>query len=605
LLGLDALLPLGLGDGLFETAPVLLTLWAPRRWQTLAIAALASVCVLVGLFVSPHGVAFDIALLNRTLAIMTIWATAGVMVLYKRSEEHALAQEREAGQHLARVVEAAPDAMFVTDREGVIRLSNSNASRLFGCSPTELTGRRLPDLLAEPCRPDEQVRRSSLSDPDAPASVPPFESWGLRADGEEIALEVCMSVIRAEEPMLIVSALRDITTRKQLEERLRHVQKMEAVGRLAGGVAHDFNNLLTVIMSYADFIRSSATPGSRTYGDINEVLQTAKRAQQLTGQLLAFSRRQVMKPELVNLNELVRSVHQMLDRVLGEDVSLVTVTDPELWLVRVDPTHVEQVLLNLVVNARDAMPGGGKLTIETANVRLDERYVGEHPKMQLGDFVVVAVTDTGTGMTDEVKARLFEPFFTTKERGRGTGLGLATCYGLVTQAGGRIWVYSEIGRGTTFKIYLPRAHGVAAKPASRAHEPAPRGGDETILLVEDEPAIRQAAERALVQAGYTVLSAETGAAALHKSRANEGPIHLLLTDVVMPEMSGKDLASQLASERPELKVLYMSGYTDNAIVHDGTLDPDVLFLQKPFVPVTLLARVRAALDGAVSGKNGA
>jgi PAS domain S-box-containing protein len=391
-----------------------------------------------------------------------------------------------------------------------------------------------------------------------------------------------------------VWSYRDVSERKRLEQQLRQAQKMEAVGRLAGGIAHDFNNLLNVIIGYTYLLQSRLKPGDPLRANVEQVVQAADRATALTRQLLAFSRKQVLQLEVLDVNDVVAGMGKMLPRLIGEDIDLRIVAETPLGCIKADPGQIEQVIMNLVINARDAMPAGGKLTIETSNVYLDENYARQHA-IAPGHYVMLAVSDTGHGMDAETRARIFEPFFTTKESGKGTGLGLATVYGIVSQSGGHIWVYSEVGHGTTFKIYLPRAE----EPA-REHHPAlvvePAGpGSETILLVEDEASMRKLLVEVLQHKGYNVLAAEDGARALEISRKYTGIIHLLITDVVMPAMRGEQLAEQLKQERPETRVMFMSGYTDKALAHSGVLQEDTILLQKPFTPDVLLRRVRQLL----------
>ncbi len=390
----------------------------------------------------------------------------------------------------------------------------------------------------------------------------------------------------------------DVTEHRLLEEQLRQSQKMEAVGRLAGGIAHDFNNLLMVISGYSEFLleRLGAEPQLR--GPAQEIASAAERASSLTRQLLAFSRKQMLAPRIVNLNDVATENIKMLTRMIGEDIDLVMVPSPNLWPVRADAGQIEQVIMNLAVNARDAMPSGGKLTIETSNVTLDDEYARFHAPLRPGDYVMVAISDTGNGMDNETQSHIFEPFFTTKGT-KGTGLGLSTVYGIVKQSGGYIWVHSEVGRGTTFKIYLPRvaspgetAMPVAAPVEYRKVEP----GTETILLVEDEANLRYLARQYLEKQGYKVIEAADGAVAMQIAVAHEGIIHLLLTDVIMPGMNGRELAQRISEIRPNAKVLYMSGYTENVIGHNGMLDAGVRLLQKPFNLRDLKSKVREVLD---------
>jgi signal transduction histidine kinase/DNA-binding response OmpR family regulator len=384
--------------------------------------------------------------------------------------------------------------------------------------------------------------------------------------------------------------------RQRLEEQYHQAQKMEAVGQLTAGIAHDFNNLLTAINGFAELTQFELSPDDPLQKSLSKILDSGRRAADLVRQLLAFSRKQILEPKVLDLNQVVAETDMMLQRIIGEHIELKTSLAPGLWPVEVDPTQIGQVIVNLAVNAQDAMPKGGSLTIETANVVLDEDYVADHLGAEPGEYVLLSVSDTGIGMSREVKAHIFEPFFTTKERGRGTGLGLATVYGIVKQSGGHIWVYSEEEVGTTFKIYLPRAEG-AARPLTRPEmrEPLP-GGEETILLVEDDAGVRDLARHVLQSQGYTLLEAENGQEALHLVARHPGVVHLLLTDVVMPGMSGRDLAEQLAQAHPNLKTLFMSGYADDMIAHHGVLDPGTPFLQKPFSLMALARKVRAVLD---------
>ncbi|HLZ12373.1 MAG TPA: ATP-binding protein [Candidatus Acidoferrum sp.] len=386
----------------------------------------------------------------------------------------------------------------------------------------------------------------------------------------------------------------------RLEEsrtQLRQAQKMEAIGRLAGGIAHDFNNLLTVIRGYSRLLLDRA-PAAEFRSGLERIDDAADRAASLTSQLLAFSRRQVLQPKVFNLNELVQNLEKMLRRLISEDIDMRTILDAQLGSVRADRTQMEQVILNLVVNARDAMPTGGKLTIETANVSLDESYASRHQTVQKGHYVSLAVSDTGAGIAAENLTRIFEPFFTTKEIGKGTGLGLSMVYGIVKQSGGNIWVYSEPGRGTSFKVYLPLVAAPAdSLPFDQAHASTHRGA-ETILLVEDDEQVRELASEALSAAGYTPLVADTPQAAISICRDRAERIDLLLTDVVMPGIGGRELATQLTALRSGLRVLYMSGYTPQAILHHGELEANTFFIQKPFTPSSLAAKIREVLDQA-------
>ena len=388
---------------------------------------------------------------------------------------------------------------------------------------------------------------------------------------------------------------RDVTEQRHLEEQFRQSQKMEAVGQLAGGIAHDFNNLLTAILGNTQLLLRELPPGDSMHGDVEEIRKASERAASLTRQLLAYSRRQMLQPEVLDLNVVMAEMDKMLRRLIGEHIDLVAVFAPDLGRVRADPNQIEQVIVNLAVNARDAMPDGGKLTIATANVDLDETFAQAHLGSVPGSYAMLAVTDTGVGMDATVRAHLFEPFFTTKEVGRGTGLGLATVYGIVKQSGGYISVYSEPGHGSSFKIYLPRI-ATPAEPPAGAPKGGPAPGSETVLVVEDEPAVLTLSRRALESQGYVVLAASDADAALRVVERHGGMIHLLLTDVVMPGLSGRELADRLSAQRPGIRVLYMSGYPGDAVVQHGTLPLGSAFLQKPFSPDGLARKVRDVLD---------
>jgi PAS domain S-box-containing protein len=394
----------------------------------------------------------------------------------------------------------------------------------------------------------------------------------------------------------IVIAIRDITEYKRLEAQFLQSQKMEAIGVLAGGVAHDFNNLLNVINGYSELALEALDAHNPVSADIKQILDAGKRASSLTAQLLAFGRKQILQPEILDLNEIITQMSSMLRRLIGEDIDLAAITAKDLGMIHADPAKIQQIVMNLAVNARDAMPQGGKLTIETGNVDYGQDYVKEHPGSHTGAYVMMAISDNGFGMNAETKAHLFEPFYTTKGKGKGTGLGLATVYGIVKQSNGFIWVYSEEGKGTTFKVYFPRVEGQSTNIAVGEAKEQERAGTETLLLVEDEVAVRNLASRILRDRGYTVLEAGNGMEALRIAGEYPDEIHLVVTDVVMPGMSGSALVSQLEVVRPGIKALYISGYTDNAIVHHGILDSHIAFLEKPFSPNNLASKVREVLQ---------
>jgi two-component system cell cycle sensor histidine kinase/response regulator CckA len=391
---------------------------------------------------------------------------------------------------------------------------------------------------------------------------------------------------------------RNASERKRLtlEAQLLQAQKMESVGRLAGGVAHDFNNMLSVISGYAELALEKVDPGDPLHADLKEIQDAARRSAEITRQLVAFARKQTISPKVLDLNFTVEGMLNMLRRLIGEDIDLAWLPKARLWPVKMDPAQIDQILANLCVNARDAISGVGKITIETSNVTLDEAYCTDHAGFVPGEFVLLAVSDDGCGMDGEVQEKIFEPFFTTKGPGKGTGLGLATVYGIVKQNDGFINVYSEPGRGTTFKIYLPRHAGQEEVKAAQNFEQLPAGRGETVLIVEDEQAIILIATKMLDRLGYRVLTADTPSEAIRLAREFTGRIHLLLTDVVMPEMNGRELADELQTQHPEIKILFMSGYTSNVIAHQGVLDAGVDFIQKPLILKELALKIRAILD---------
>ena len=442
----------------------------------------------------------------------------------------------------------------------------------------------------------EAHRLGHPADPNAAPRM--MEVEYRRRDGSGVAREVCFQYVAVQEDEVIVVVARDVSERRRLELQLHHAQKMESIGRLAGGIAHDFNNVLTAIIGYNGMARAALPPEHAAIADLDEVRRAAERASALTRQLLAFARKQIIQPQLVSIDQLIHGVEPMLKPLIGEDVVVKFLPASDVWLVNVDPSQFQQIVLNLAVNARDAMPSGGTLRFETANVVLGAEYARNHPDVAPGEYVRLAVTDTGIGMDEQVQQHIFEPFYTTKTNGRGTGLGLATTHGIVRQSGGHIWLYSEPGRGTTFKIYLPRASdGVA--PASRVELPPAQAGWETVLVVEDEAMVRRFAVVALERLGYRALEAPDSESALETASAVAGPIHLLFTDVVMPRMNGHELATRIGERRPDVRVLYTSGYTDNTIAHQGVLEPGCAFLQKPYTAGELSAKVREVLDAPV------
>ncbi len=514
---------------------------------------------------------------------------------YKRSEQIL----RETEERYRLLFESNPQAMWVYDRESLAFLAvNEAASFHYGYSREEFLSMTIKDIRS----PEEvPVLLDNLSNE---GGVNAAGAWRHRKrDGANIDVEIISHplVFAGKNAKLVL--VNDITERKraeealrETEEQLRQSQKLEGVGQLAGGIAHDFNNLLTVITGFSALAMRGLQPEDPLLANLEEIKKAGDRAASLTRQLLAFSRRQVLQPKILNLDSVVSEMEKMLRRLIGEHIDLRAVLEPNLGSVKADPGQIEQIILNLAVNARDSMAEGGKLTIETDNVYLGEEYVKNHVGAQAGPHVMLAVSDTGSGMDQKTQARIFEPFFTTKELGKGTGLGLSTVYGIVKQSGGNIWVYSEVGRGTTFKVYLPRVDEGAQQYKRSSHLDEIFQGTETILLVEDEEMLRKLAQQTLRMYGYQVLDAADGKSAISLCLQHKGPIHLALTDVIMPGLSGREVANRLLELRPEMRVLFMSGYTDDAIVHQGALEEAANFIQKPFAPDSLARKVREVLD---------
>lgn len=516
------------------------------------------------------------------------------------------------------LLEAAPDAMVCVGRDGRIALVNVQAERLFGYRREELAGQPVEVLVPDALR---GMHAAQVADYVAAPRPRPMGAGlqlsGRRRDGSTFPAEISLSAIDVGKDILVTAAVRDVTERlaiqaererlrtqserDRMERQLQQSQRLESLGQLAGGVAHDFNNLLGVISSYAAFVAEEADrqgPGEAwdaVRADIEQVLRAADRAADLTHQLLSFARREVVQPRVLNLNETVTSVEQLLRRTLGEHVELMTVLSGDLSLVLADPGQIEQVLVNLAVNARDAMPGGGKLTIETANTEVDEAYGADRAGLAPGRYVAVKVSDTGTGMSAEVLNRAFEPFYSTKPKGEGSGLGLATVYGIITQVGGSTRIYSEPGIGTTISLLLP----VTDQAPSTRRQPPPRpapGRGEVVLIVEDEAALREVTRRILARNGYQVLVASNGYQAINLATASTQRLDVLLTDVVMPGMQGKEVAERIHRLRPEVRVLYMSGYTHGLLGVQGILEPGVHLIEKPFSEISLLAKLHVVLS---------
>ena len=504
------------------------------------------------------------------------------------------------------ILNAAGEGIFGLDQDGLITFVNPAAARLLQRDPNDLIG--TPHL--------ERTAGSGTDQPLAAESSPILAvlqdgqvrqvETGLFARGDGTPFPVRYTCAPIEDEGKIVGAVvtfQDVSALQEArealhrsEEQLRQAQKMEVVGQLAGGVAHDFNNLLTIITGYSDLLLNGAlSPDDPACELVGEIMKAGERAAALTRQLLAFSRKQVRTPKVLLLNAVVNDLEKMFRRLLGEDLSLSCVLAADLGLIHADSGQIEQVLLNLLVNARDAMPQGGQVTIETANVTLDEMYARTHPDVPSGQYILLAVTDNGCGMSAETQAHIFEPFFTTKGPGKGTGLGLATVYGVVKQSGGSIYVHSEPGCGASFQIYLPRVADAVVPEAGNIPSLRPRGR-ETLLLVEDDDSVRSLARTILCNSDYDVLEASGPTEALRCAKEHAGSIDMLVTDLVMPVMSGRVLSEHLTSLRPDIKVLYVSGYTDDAVVRNGLLEEEVAFLQKPFTPQALACKVREVLD---------
>jgi signal transduction histidine kinase/CheY-like chemotaxis protein len=518
---------------------------------------------------------------------------AGRVVVLRDITDHKRVEEglRKAEREKALILESISEIVTYQDRDLRIVWTNQAVDRTTSPTANGPVGQHCYEAWQQRDRPCEECpveKALNTGQPHGDRVVAPDQrTWSVRAypvrgAGDEIvgAVEVAL----------------DITERENLERQFLQAQRMEAVGRLAGGVAHDFNNLLTAILGYTSLLLSESGLAESTRADLQEIQQAAHRAASLTRQLLAFGRKQILQPRTLDLNAVVSNLAKMIRRLVGEDIELITELDPALGSVRADPGQIEQLIMNLIVNARDAMPHGGKLVLKTANLELDKTCDHGQADIEPGSYVMLAVSDTGLGMDRETLSRVFEPFFTTKEGGKGTGLGLSTVYGIVRQHGGTIWPYSEPGQGSTFKICLPRVDQVVDPQEANAAFIELLRGTETILLAEDEDGVRALTRTALQRYGYTVLEARDGVEAISICQQHEGPVHLLLTDVVMPGMSGRELAESLSPFRPETKVLYMSGHTDDAIVRHGILDSSVPFLQKPFAVGVLIYKVREVLE---------
>lgn len=575
-----------------------------REWWLWSSAVLVTLLLTLGIvsFVFPmvHPEGGDLHLPELPYAargLVGLVLLFDLYTVYQQLQIHRMSRRLIEGEELFRLItENAADMIAVVDAEGH-RLYNSPAyQRVLGYSPEEL---RLTSSL-EQIHPDDRSLVQEAAKEALSTGVGRRIEYRMRhKDGSWCALESTASTILDSdgkvEKLVIVN--RDITGRRRLQQQFHQAQKMEAVGRLSGGVAHDFNNLLGVIIGYGEILEEGVKKDDPLRDSVDEILRAGKQAAGLTRQLLAFSRQQVLEAKVLDLNVVITEVEKMLRRLIGEDIELTAVLEPGLGRVKADQGQIEQVILNMAVNARDAMPQGGKLSLETANVEIDEAFAQSSPyPVQTGPYVCLTVTDTGIGMDAATQAQVFEPFFTTKEKGKGTGLGLSMVYGVVKQSGGYINVFSEPGAGTTFKVYLPSVPETITSEQPRANLSNCLRGTETVLLVEDEDGLRTLTRNLLERSGYTVLVAKDGKEALQTSEQHKATIHLLLTDVVMPGMSGPILAQQLTQQRPEIKTVYMSGYTGKTVAGHAVLDPGSFFLMKPFTRESLASKIREALD---------
>ena len=516
--------------------------------------------------------------------------------LKERAEEleREAAERRRSAEKYRMVVEQASDGIMIVDREANIIEVNPRMLEMLGYSRDQFLELNVRDLIPK----EDQAADPVKTDLPQPSQILHKQRRFIRRDGGLGDMEVGIASL---EDGRILAIVRDVSERNRLEAQLRQSQKLEAVGRLAGGVAHDFNNLLTVILGHSDLAITTLSPNDRLRRDLEDIREAGARAAVLTNQLLAFSRKQMLQPKVLDCNTAIANMTKMLGRLISSNIEIMIKSEAELWRAKVDPGQLDQVILNLALNARDAMPLGGKLIIETANRQFEGEQFSGQQQIPPGHYVLLAVSDTGCGMDAETRSHLFEPFFTTKMQGKGTGLGLSTVYGIVRQSGGHIAVYSEPGHGTSVKVYLPRV-AAAGEVAATADEGAPLPvGAETILIAEDEDRVRSLAVAVLAQQGYTVIEACDGAEAVALAREYDGEIHLLLTDIVMPKMSGKDLADQLKRDRPGLKVVLCSGYTGDTVMQQGVLDASTPFLQKPFTLRSLTTKVREVLDAGTGG----
>ena len=579
-----------------------------RQWGLWVSAAVIALLLTSGLALFalsiPHAegdITFLLNLPRALYGLLSLVLLFDIYVVYQQLQIHRMHARLYEQQEIFRLIgENAADMIAVVDTSGRRLYNSPSYQKTLGYSEEELRN----TAAFEQIHPDDRKFVKEAAEEARRTGVGRKLEYRIRhKNGAWRILESTASVIQDDygESHKVVIVNRDITDRRESEKstretQARQAQKMEAIGRLSGGIAHDFNNLLGVIIGYTEVMEPHVSPSDPLHKSVQEIKKAGERAALLTRQLLAFSRQQVLEPKVLDLNTVVVDVENLLRRAIGEDIELTTVLEPTLGRVMADKGQIEQVIMNLAVNARDAMPNGGKLNIETANAELDATFVRDTPYVRPGPYVQLVFTDTGTGMDAETQAHIFEPFFTTKERGKGTGLGLATSYGVVKQSNGYIWVYSERGKGTTFQICLPRVEAAVQAESPEKCQPRSWQGEETILLVEDEDSLRTVTRDLLLQNGFEVLEADGGLQGLESAQRHHGPIHLLLTDVVMSVINGPTLAEKLAASHPEMKVLYMSGYTDYVIGRNGNLESGTHLLAKPYTRETLLRKVRAVLD---------
>jgi two-component system, cell cycle sensor histidine kinase and response regulator CckA len=579
-----------------------------REWWLWTSAILVTLLLTLGIvsflvpILHPQEKATDPLPMNNAMrGLVGMVLLFDIYTVYQQLQIYRIRRQMAEREVLFRLItENAADMIAVVDSDGRRLYNSPSYQKILGYTPEELQNTSSLDQV----HPDDRPQVQEAAKEALVFGVGHRIEYRMRhKDGSWHFLESSASTIRNAEGQTekLVIVNRDITERRRLEEQFRQAQKMEAVGRLSGGIAHDFNNLLGVIIGYSEILQEKLQPTNPLRGSVDEILGAGRRAATLTRQLLAFSRQQVLEPKVLNLNAVLKDMGNMLPRMIGEDIELSMVLGTGLGRVKADQGQIEQIVMNLTVNSRDAMPDGGKLFIETTNAEIDLTFTKRYSyPVQQGSYVLLTVSDNGIGMDAATQAHIFEPFFTTKEKGKGTGLGLATAYGIVKQSGGYIDVYSELGKGTTFKIYLPRVHDALDSHKAPETDLLKSRGNETILLVEDEASLRTLTRNLLELSGYTVLEAKSGADAITISNQHDGLLPLLLTDVVMPGMSGRVLAAQLTQKRPMIKVLYMSGYTGQAVGSHGALEEGSFFLQKPFSRDGLVSKVRQALDSGLA-----